>query len=1295
MSKEKLTTEEFLKNKDYTEALFDYAERQGKNVGTKEAALENFLGDYRGVQSNTGLAVMFANDVTNIRDDEERLELGQLYKAVDEDLEDFAGQQSGLATTAEYVGKGILDPLNILGFGVGSIVGRSIGKVALNRIISNAFKGNISKEISKGAAKKTVGLGAGIGGVEGVGQGLSIENVKGEDKLGYQDEMDLGNVALMGGIGAVTGGVFGGLGGRSAAKQLTKAGKVIQKQVKTIENTAQGKVARSANIQNFVNKQKGNFDPLSVVGTYVRPTNKKQQLIDEPENYGEFGLIKGIVDGKAEVEFLPTTFGQTQNPKTGLFDERKTTLVEFNRIKGVSEANKRAYQKKFVDKYGLFFSKADIEKGKDLLRADPSISIPELDTIFEVGLKQEDFENVSSLVFDVAQNFLENTKIDPNTASRVRVIMDDPMKRISEKFGELIRLGNKDRNLLSDSIANNLVRYNLTQEQFSHALLADISISMTKGSQMSSIKKLIDTNNRIGNKLEQMRKNLTPSQAKVFEAVKEQRAAEKAIANKFGIFVDIWRSFLVTQPATTFRNVFGSALRVPGETLDISLQSSKFFTQFESKALGMDIPEPDLKNESLLLSKNLLNPLEQIELATIIAKEFPEAKRKVFDVFDDYFAVTLGDDSRAGGFLKKLSFASKVANVANRAQDRAIKSAGLMTELDNQVKTAIRRGEITDPKVKGIIDLIEQNKLNLVNDEMISKSLQFAYKLTYQSRNAGDEVIGVGGLINTIQNGLNKIAIAKLGVPFPNFLINGFVYTLNRGLGGGILKAAVKGAQTIGASKQVAKNEREKINDLTGKISAAVKKGIKSQKQKNDVATMRKEVAALEAKAGKRLKNVEQFRKGVVESAEGISLIAAGYGIRETIGGARYDEIKIGNTTIDVGPLFPLTPFLFLGELIRKKLNDEPIDAKLIGEGAQALTGLQTDRAGPFAKFIGGTQKFITEMNTDDPLAAKKTGELVGGMIGYIIKGFYTPFKAFDDLAKDLGPVELRQNFERGFQEFITEEGDTYTKEMARGVFNEFTRQMFRGTSFQTGVFGEESASRPLQSVTGLQPKTRVLTSRKQLSGTAEDLPRGNLGDEVARVGIDDYKLEVRSEVPEYTFQYKKILGELAEKNIKPLIQTDLYKSLPIEAQKAAILAEYKGVTGLNDEEKNAFKGLGFKFDNLKKVTSEIIKTQMPFLHNMHNFRKTYTKDEIRKLYRDRKAAGDPVPQLKYVGEETTDRGINYAAKSQNDKLNEYRALINEDRKRRSLLGGRYTIEGQSSGMREGGYVTQMSALGL
>ena len=57
-----------------------------------------------------------------------------------------------------------------------------------------------------------------------------------------------------------------------------------------------------------------------------------------------------------------------------------------------------------------------------------------------------------------------------------------------------------------------------------------------------------------------------------------------------------------------------------------------------------------------------------------------------------------------------------------------------------------------DPDIKGIEDVISKNKLNLVNDEMVSKSLQFAYKLTYQSRNAGDDVIGIGGAINATQN---------------------------------------------------------------------------------------------------------------------------------------------------------------------------------------------------------------------------------------------------------------------------------------------------------------------------------------------------------------------------------------------------------------------------------------------------------------------------------------------------------------------------------------------------------------
>ena len=1304
MSEKKLTTEEFLEDEDNIKALSNYAKRENKKFGTKEEALEHFLGTYRGVMSNTGLAVLFANRVANIEDDEERLELGRLYKAVDEDLEDFAGQQTGIGTTLEYIGKGLYDPLNILGFGTGAIIGRTVGKAALNRIISSAFKGNIAKEVSKGALAKTAGYGTAIGAVEGVGQGLSIENVKGKDKLGIQDEMNLGNVALMGGIGAVTGGAFGALGGRKAAKELTKAGEILQQRTKAIENTTQGKVARTANVQNFLNKQKGDFDTSTLVGTYVRPVNKKQKLIDDPKNYGEYGLITGIVDGKAQVEFLPTTFSQKRNPKTKKFDERKTVGVEFNKIKGVSEVNKREYQKKFVENYGLFFSKADIEKGRDILKADPSVSIQELDDIFEVGLRKEDFINVTNVVFDAASDVLANPNVNPQFAAKVRVIMEDPMKRISEKFGELMSLGTKDQNFLDSGIANQLINKNLTNKQFHHVFVADIAISMSKGSQMSNIQKLVSTNKRIGEKLKRIQESLTESQRSLLKDIENQREIERKMAQKFGLLVDVWRSFLVTQPATTFRNVFGSALRVPGETLDITLQSMNFMRQWEAKALGMDAPKNiDLSNESLLLSKNLLNPLEQIELAAIVGREFNEAQRKIFDVFDDYFAVTLGDDSKAGGFIRKLAFASKWANVGNRAQDRAIKSAGFMTELDNQVKGAIRRGEITDPNVKSAVDLIKQNKLNLINDEMVSKSIQFAYKLTYQSRNAGDDLLFIGGVVNNAQNWLNKIAVAKVGVPFPNFLINAFVYTLNRGVGFGALKALVRGGQVARQSTkksvEAAKKERDRINELTKKIDARKKSGVRTDSQKYDLNQMETELGTLQAASGKRLKNVQQLRKGIVETAEGLALVGVGYGIRETMGGARYNEVKMElggrDVTFNFGPLFPILPFLWLGEALRKTLNDEPFDSKFIFEGVEALSGLQTDRMGPVAKTFAGINYFLENFDSEDPLSAKRTGEAIGGGFGYILKGLRNPALAIDDAVKELGPKEFRQTFERGFQEIITEEGETYSAELVRGILNEFVRQMVRGTSLQGAVYGERSTERPTQSVTGLQQDPKDSTLIKQFPpGAGLEYPRDSVGEELARVGIDDYKLADRSEVPEYTFEFKKRLGELAEKNLKPYIQTEEYKALPIEEQKLRLEAAYKGQdSGLSPEQKKAYRGLGYKFPSLKKAVREQIKVDLPYLYRLHNFRKNNRKADIRELYRQEAEAGRPIPQIKYYGEQTTDRGINYAAEKQNTALDAYQAKINENRKRRAMLP--IDIRGEAIGQRKGGYIGQMNALGF
>ena len=70
---------------------------------------------------------------------EERQKLGKLYKAVDEDLESFAGNQTGLQTVTEYGVKGILDPLNLFGLGIGKVVASTVGRAGVKKLITNAF----------------------------------------------------------------------------------------------------------------------------------------------------------------------------------------------------------------------------------------------------------------------------------------------------------------------------------------------------------------------------------------------------------------------------------------------------------------------------------------------------------------------------------------------------------------------------------------------------------------------------------------------------------------------------------------------------------------------------------------------------------------------------------------------------------------------------------------------------------------------------------------------------------------------------------------------------------------------------------------------------------------------------------------------------------------------------------------------------------------------------------------------------------------------------------------------------
>ena len=57
-----------------------------------------------------------------------------------------------------------------------------------------------------------------MGAVEGVTQQTILENIKDEDALGYQDELNIGNIATAGLLGGALGAGFGAVGGALGAR---------------------------------------------------------------------------------------------------------------------------------------------------------------------------------------------------------------------------------------------------------------------------------------------------------------------------------------------------------------------------------------------------------------------------------------------------------------------------------------------------------------------------------------------------------------------------------------------------------------------------------------------------------------------------------------------------------------------------------------------------------------------------------------------------------------------------------------------------------------------------------------------------------------------------------------------------------------------------------------------------------------------------------------------------------------------------------------------------------------------
>ena len=1255
-----LTREDIIKDPELMKTLAQYGvRRNGETYNSKEEAVDSFLEDYRALQSNTISAakfIGFVNDIDEEKDGEFKQNLGNLYKKVDEEVDEVFGDTTlmeKLGAIGDYAKYAIVDPINLLGFGAGKAIAATAGRGALKAMLGKAFS-------TKAGRMAGAGLATGLAEAPiGAGQERLVQEA--EKDLGARKDIDYGEVALVGAASGVVGGGFGALGARKAPYSRTE--EIERVAAENVENTVQGQAAKKESVADafdeFVARtpqktEEGAEEVASVANPeddlaalYVNVKDTATMPEDISNNYDPMGRIVSInkEDKTAVVEFLPkgaieetvetpairaadaeVTFDGSVavTPASDTFETStrigaRTESISLKDLKAVSQKQSNINRDQYIKDYNKFFDKSDpkYQKGKEAL-ADAGIIGPnELDEAFGANLTGEFLAKTNDAIVSAVQN-------RPELRGHL-----DKGKRITENIAFLLEnLGEAD---FAQTINPSLARMGITPAQLAQIYRADISMKAAALAGQSKLQKAFFSKAKNSESMIQRimasRDNLTNAQRASLKIIEKETKLEKEMAKRFNVGVDVWRSFLVTQPATTMRNILGSAARVPGETF--SAQLDNWFAGTDRKLLGLSeeqMGKPLLRREITSLTRNLANPDDSIAITRLVAENFSEVDKKIFQVFDEYISTDkIGGNTKMDKFLGSLNGVSQVANTLNRLQDRAIKSAGFLSELDAQIKQGINRGDIVDSSIKSIDDVIKQGKLDLVNDEMIRKSLEFAYKLTYQTKRAGDDLVFGGGIVNKVQDTLNSNAVIKLAIPFPNFLINSLVFTTNR-VGLGAIKSLKSGYSVLKNSTDAAtaKNRAKKVklDDAQKKLDEVIK-----GKQPNpaEISRLKAEIEELDIFFGKQMKSLTDFKRGIVETTEGASLLGIALVLRENSAGAEWYSVKdpTGEER-DLRPLFPFAPFLFMADLILKAYKDEPISEEFLKEGTEAVIGVSA-RSGALGNLMRTGYKRV--LNEEDPYSAKKFGKDVGGLFGYIVGGFATPIRPIQDLA---GTIGQNRNLERSMQSNAFGVDIEVEWPRMQGFIDQAAKDIFRGTPFETGVSLPGSEEKYLGvfeetpeaiSATGLEtPSAPAAPIRKQLEGASVLTKKTPVGEELAKLGIPEWKLIPYTEVKEYNFLFKELLGEFSTKVVEPYINSTEYLNLSPKEQKNNLNNFYRGksLENLNSRLRLGLTvsrrpGEQKAYKNVRELVKEKIKEKFPLLDNLAKFKGNISGGDLSK----------------------------------------------------------------------------------
>jgi hypothetical protein len=1168
--KQPLTLEDIKKNTDLMRTITRYAsDRYRKNYFGADEAVEDFLSEYRGIQNNTVNALTFANYASEIKDENYKAQLGQLYKTFDDELENFSDVEdigSGLAAAGEILAYNIADPINLLGFGAGKIVASTAGRVALKGVINKALSTASKRPVLAGAL-----TGAAVEGPIGVATEASIQ--KAEKDLDVREGYSPEELALAGGISGLTGGAFGALGGKLGKMSSDETTRMLQE---SEQATVQGRLATMDNLEQAV------MTPPTVRGA-AAPIDPKKELAgtfvvakkmpDAVKNgYDKLGRVLAIDETKktATVQYIPK--GTKVEPKAqyrkDMFDKSAVTLeVPLSELRAPTLTTTKRMTTRYINQYGTFLDPEKVAEGRKFLKqTDPDLPADKL----ELTIPPEKILEINTLSMDyMSNNMTKNPLLSYDTF--------DPRLKVTERIAQIVdamprnELGNFKKFLDDNGIKS---------EDLGKIYRADVSQAartLQKQSEMAPKQlieagKTIDTANPTARQqLEEYLKNLNK--------IEETDGKAPSFSNTF---VDIWRALLVSQPVTTVRNVFGTAARLPEEVARAKLDN--LLVNLERRSLGLDPinAEDVLKRSSLDVLKNFSSPDEVIRLTRYAASMYEEVDLKIFRVFDDLIPA----EFEAVPSLRHLGRAATAVNVLNRAQDRWFKSAAFMTELNNQYIQMVNRGLIKAPtvtlpngatkKISNIRDVFSYQRFDLLNDEMVSKAVEFAFDMAYQNRRSLDKLPFLGRQAQGVLDGWNRMAedvpALKTIVPFANFMANSFTYTINRIAFGGAIKSGMS---------------RLKLRSL-------LKAGV------SDIDAQR---AAL--------REFNRFKEGLVETAGSFSLYGGAWLLHNYYGGDTWHTIKVQDQEYDIRTLFPLSGYMLLVDTITREANGEPQRDSLVKDAGEILLGLST-RRGAAAPALQEFLQAMTSEETSIEDASKSFFEYFGTTLGSFGGGFLTPFRPVGEALQTFGASERDFRYRRLQKDVIPEwalPDDPDLRASIQGFVDGFIKEGVKGSPLENLVFGDvPEAAAP----TGGDLTTGRGAVFRQLFGAT---PRGDsdiILNELEKAGIDPYRLNMYSKVPEYDLVRNRMLGEVSNRLGMALIRSASYRNADPAKKRRILEVAYFSSNSLEipNQLRQFYNQIGAKnVNNFIDIANKLVEQEYPILAEVKKLKTGLKKD--------------------------------------------------------------------------------------